>query len=309
MPSVVDQIVAEFDVKMLHHANDPEALIDDIGPHIRGLAGWGHGPIDKALIERLPKLEIIACFGVGYDSVDAAYAGSKGIVVTNTPEVLSHETADIGMALLVMAARELTAAERFLRAGRWEREGEYPLTRGTLRGRTAGIAGLGRIGKAVARRAEAFGLKIVYYGRNKQPHVDYPYYDNLVAMAHDVDTIISVLPGGDATHHLINTQVFEALGAEGIFVNLGRGGCVDQSALIKALNAGTILNAGLDVYETEPALPPELLNIDKVVLLPHVGSASVYTRNAMGQLLIDNFKAWFQTGKALTPVPEAPNPV
>jgi len=308
MPYVLDQIEAGFDCKKSFVANDCDAFIDDVARTVRGLAGWG-GPVDKSLIDRLPNLEIIANFGVGYDGIDAKYAGSKGIVVTNTPDVLTEDVADIALALLIMATRELSAAERHLRAGTWAKTGDYPLTRGTLRGRTVGIAGLGRIGKAVAARIKALGLKLAYYGRTKQAGVDFPFYDDLAAMAADVDTIVSVLPGGAATHHLFNETVFKALGPTGVFINIGRGTSVDEAAMVAALESGAILNVGLDVYEDEPRVPPALMAMDKVVLLPHVGSASIHTRNAMGQLVVDNFKAWFETGKALTPVPEAPNPL
>ena len=307
MPYVVDQIDAAFDTRKSYLAADPDAFIDEVAANIRGLAGWG-GVVDKALIDRLPRLEIIANFGVGYDGIDARHAGSKGIAVTNTPDVLTEEVADIALALLIMAARELTAAERHLRAGKWERDGDYPLTTGTLRGRTVGIAGLGRIGKAVARRIEALGLKLAYFGRTRQAGISYPFYDDLAAMAADVDTIVSVLPGGAATHHIFNEAVFRALGPAGVFVNIGRGSSVDEAAMVAALQSGAILNVGLDVYEDEPNVPPALLAMDKVALLPHVASASVHTRNAMGQLVVDNFKSWFETGKALTPVPETPNP-
>ena len=307
MPYVLDQIDAAFNTRKSYESDNAEAFIDQVAPQIRGLAGWG-GPVDKALIDRLPNLEIIANFGVGYDAVDANYAGSKGIIVTNTPDVLSEEVADIALSLLLMSARELTATERHLRAGKWENEGDYPLTKGTARGRTVGIAGLGRIGKAVARRVEAMGLDVVYFGRTKQADVSYKFYDDLVAMARDVDTIISILPGGSGTHHLYNDAVFEALGADGIFVNIGRGTSVDSDAMIRALKNGTIYNVGLDVFEDEPRVPAELIAMDKVVLLPHVGSASIHTRNAMGQLVVDNLTNWFANGKALTPVTETPNP-
>lgn len=306
MPYVDDQLEAEFSVHKAFLADDPEAFISEVAPKIRGLAGWG-GKVDKSLIDRLPALEVIANFGVGYDAIDAAYAGTKGIVVTNTPDVLSEEVADIALGLLISAGRELGAAERHLREGKWEK-GEFPLTTSTLRGRKVGIAGLGRIGKAVARRIEAMGLEIVYFGRSKQDDVSYQHYSDLLAMAADVDTIISILPGGDATHHLFNEAVFKALGSTGIFVNIGRGTSVDELAMIRALENGTIQNVGLDVFENEPKVPAELVAIGKATLYPHVGSASINTRNAMGQLVVDNFKNWFAKGKAMTPVAETPNP-
>jgi lactate dehydrogenase-like 2-hydroxyacid dehydrogenase len=255
----------------------------------------------------LPALEIVANFGVGYDSVDVAAAAAKGIIVTNTPDVLTEEVADVALGLLLMAARELSASERFLRDGKWL-GGPYPLTPGTLRGRTLGILGLGRIGQAIARRAEAFGLKVAYHNRREVPDSGLTYYPTLLALAEAVDTLMIVVPGGAATYHLVNADVLKALGPNGILINIGRGTTVDEAALVQALNDGTILAAGLDVFETEPCWPKELIDAPRAVLLPHVGSASVATRAAMGQLMVDNLASWFADGKPLTPVAETPWP-
>jgi lactate dehydrogenase-like 2-hydroxyacid dehydrogenase len=256
---------------------------------------------------KFPKLEIISSFGVGYDHVDAKWAGEHGIVVTNTPDVLNEEVADTALGLLLCTVRELPQAERYLRAGKWVNGEEYRLTP-SLRGRRAGVVGLGRIGKAIARRLEAFGLPVAYHGRNAQPGVAYRHYPDLIEMARDVDVLIVITPGGAATRHLINAKVLEALGPNGILINVSRGSVVDQDALIAALTARKILAAGLDVYAHEPHVPPELIAMDNVVLLPHVGSGSVSTRDAMNQLVIDNLIAWAAGKKPLTPVPETPWP-
>ena len=219
---------------------------------------------------------------------------------------MTEEVADTALGLLIMTMRELPQSERYLRAGSWAAKGPYPLTHNTLRGKTVGILALGRIGKAIAARCEAFGLKIVYHGRSQQKDVAYPYYPTLVGMAKDVDILLSVAPGGASTFHTINAEVLAALGPNGVLINIGRGSVVDEKALIKALQDKVIFSAGLDVFEDEPNVPSELIAMDHVVLLPHVGSASHHTRNLMGQLVVDNILA-FQAGKApVTPVAETP---
>jgi lactate dehydrogenase-like 2-hydroxyacid dehydrogenase len=307
-PMIVDGIAKAFTLHKLWEAPDRERLIGELAPRLRAIAAGGpvHDGVDPAFMAKFPKLEIISSFGVGYDHVDAKWAGEHGIVVTNTPDVLNEEVADTALGLLLCTVRELPQAERHLRAGKWT-NGDYRLT-ASLRGRRAGIVGLGRIGKAIARRLEAFGLPVVYHGRKAQPGVAYRYYPDLVEMARDVDVMIVITPGGAATRHLINAKVLEALGPNGILINVSRGSVVDQDALIAALKERKILSAGLDVYANEPHVPPELLAMDNVVLLPHVGSASVHTRNAMNQLVVDNLLAWAAGKKPLTPVPETPWP-
>ena len=207
-------------------------------------------------MSRLPKLEIVASFGVGYDHIDAAWAGQHGVVVTHTPGVLDEDVADIAIALTLAATRRLPQAERYLREGRWP-SGAYRLT-ASLRGRTMGILGLGRIGAAIARRAEAFGLEIAYHGRHKQDGVAYPYYETPIALAEACDILVIAAPGGPATRHIVDSRVLAALGADGVLVNIARGTLVDERALAAALRDGTILAAGLDVYEKEPNVPAEL---------------------------------------------------
>lgn len=274
---------------------------------VRGVAMAGsHTRMDGTLMDRLPKLEIIANFGVGYDAIDAEAAAKRGIIVTNTPDVLTEEVADLALGLLLGTIRQLPQSDRYLRAGKWLEKG-YPLTT-TLRTRKVGIVGLGRIGKAVAHRIEAFGVPISYFGRNRQPDVDYRYYPSLVKMAEDVDTLVSVAPGGAATRHMINADVLRALGPNGIVINVGRGSVVDEQALIAALRDKVILSAGLDVFEDEPNVPAELIAMDHVMLLPHVGSATVHTREGMGQLQVDNLVSWFSGTGPVTPVAETPWP-
>jgi lactate dehydrogenase-like 2-hydroxyacid dehydrogenase len=274
-----------------------------IGPGVRGVAASG-GTVDAALMDRLPDLEIVANYGVGYDNIDAAEAGRRGVVVTNTPDVLNEEVADTAMGLLLCAVRRFPQADAFVRAGKWL-QGPFPLS-ATLRGRRMGILGLGRIGKAIAKRAEAFGIAVAYHGRSRQPDVPYPYHPTLVGMAEEVDILMVITPGGAETRHLVNADVLRALGPEGVLINVARGSVVDERALIEALRSRTILTAGLDVFEDEPRVPPELIAMDHVVLLPHLGSASVHTRDAMGQLVVDNLVSWFSGKGPLTPVKETP---
>ena len=305
MPLVMDEVGRSF---TLHRADAGglDALVGEVGARIRGIAAGGHARIDGALMDKLPKLEIVSSFGVGYDHVDAAEAGRRGIVVTNTPDVLTDEVADLALGLLLSTVRRLPQSERYLRAGKWL-EKPFPLT-ATLRGRTVGILGLGRIGKAIATRLEAFGLAVAYHGRRRQDDVAYRYYGSLVEMARAVDVLMVVTPGGAETNRIVNAEVLAALGPEGVLVNVARGTVVDEPALIRALTDGTILAAGLDVFEEEPKVPAALIALDNAVLLPHVGSASVHTRNAMGQLVVDNLRAWFEGKGPLTPVAETPWP-
>lgn len=304
MSLITDGIARAFTLHRAWEAADREAFLREVAPKVRGLAPGSHYRIDGALMERFPKLEIIANFGVGYDTIDAAEAGRRGIIVTNTPDVLTDEVADLSVGLLIATIRQLPQVDRYLRAGKWL-EKPYPLT-ATLRGRKIGILGLGRIGKAVAKRLEAFDLAIGYHGRNRQADVPYRYYPTLVEMAQDVDVLMAVAPGGAETKGMINAEVLRALGPDGVLINVGRGSVVDERALIEALAKKEILTAGLDVFEDEPRVPQELIAMDHVVLLPHVGSASVHTRNAMGQLVVDNLVSWFSGKGPLTPVAETP---
>ena len=265
----------------------------------------GHAPLDEAYMRKFPKLEIISSFGVGYDNIDAKAAARLGVTVTNTPGVLDDEVADTTLGLMIMTVRQLPQSERYLRAGHWAAKGNFPLSP-SLRGRTVGILGLGRIGKAIAKRVSAFGLDVVYHGRQAQADVAYPYYPSLIDMAKASDVLIVVAPGGPATRHIINAEVLQALGPDGVLINVSRGSLVDEKALIKALRNKTILAAGLDVFENEPSVPPELIALENTVLLPHVGSASVRTRRAMAECVVSNVFAWADGKPPVSPVPETP---
>lgn len=303
-PLIVNGVDQAFRLHKAWEAPDPQAFIASIAPQIRGMALGGHTRVDDAFMAQFPKLEIVSSLGVGYDHIDAKAAAKRGIIVTHTPDVLNEEVADTCLGLVLNAVRQLPQSERFLRRGDWLK-GHFPLT-ASLREKTAGIAGLGRIGKAVAKRLEAFGVKVVYYGRNPQKGVAYRHYASLTDMARDVDILISILPGGAETFHIINAEVLKALGPEGVLVNIGRGTVVDEKALIAALQNKTISTAALDVFEDEPAVPAELIAMDHVVLFPHVGSGSIYTRNAMGQLVIDNLVDYFAGKGPRSAVPETP---
>jgi lactate dehydrogenase-like 2-hydroxyacid dehydrogenase len=308
MPLIDQGCEAAFQVHRLKEAGDPAVLLDRVGPQIRAVCtGSLTGVLtDAAMLGRLPNLRIVGNFGVGYDSIDVSEAARRGVIITNTPDVLTEEVADTALGLLLSTVREFYRAETWLRDGRWVKDGDYPLTPASLRDRSVGIAGLGRIGKAIARRLEAFGVPVSYYGRSRQTDVGWRYYADLVAMARDVDTLIAVIPGGPATKGLVDAAVLEALGERGILINVARGSVVDEAALIDALRSRTILAAGLDVYVDEPRVNPALLELDNVTLFPHLGSASQHTRNAMGQLVVDNLVAFAEGRPPLTPVAETP---
>src|ERR1700728_2880875 len=297
--------LAGFKVHTLASAADLEALLASTN-QIGAMAVTAPVvPIDDALLARLPKLDIISSFGVGYDHIDAAAAAKRGIIVTHTPDVLNEEVADTALGLLLCAVRELPQAERHIRAGKWL-ERNYPLTKGSLRDRTVGLVGMGRIGQAIARRLDAFGVPVVYHARRPRPELIYRHYPNLVEMARAVDVLLVIVPGGPATRNMIDGTVLEALGPQGIVINVARGSVIDEPALIDALKQGKIMAAGLDVFAKEPDVPEELLAMENVVLLPHVGSASVVTREKMDQLVADNILAWAAGKPPLTPVPETP---
>ncbi|WP_257167810.1 2-hydroxyacid dehydrogenase [Bradyrhizobium sp. SRS-191] len=293
----------------VHHATtqaDLEALPADVKGRIRGVAVTFHTvKTDAAVMAMLPKLEMIASFGVGYDHIAAAHAGQHGIIVTNTPDVLTEEVADVALGLLIATCREFIKADRFVRSGEWESK-PYPLSVGSLRDRTVGMVGMGRIGQAIARRLEASLVPVVYHSRNPAAGVANKHYPDLLQMAKDVDTLVVIVPGGAGTNKIVNAEVLKALGPRGVVVNVARGSVIDEAALVEALKSGTILAAGLDVFEKEPAVPDALKAMDNVVLLPHIGSAAIVTRNAMDQLVVDNLKVWFAGKPPLTPVPETP---
>jgi lactate dehydrogenase-like 2-hydroxyacid dehydrogenase len=295
----------------LHHwldAKDKAAFVKEVGNKIKAIAiAYTANKVDGNFLQQFPNLEQVSSFGVGYDHIDAKWAGEHGIVVTNTPEVLNEEVADTALGLLLCTVREFPQSDRYLRAGKWK-EAQYPLTKATLRDRTVGMVGMGRIGKAIARRLEAFGVPVGYHSRNPQAGVNYKYYPKLLDMAHDVDTLMVIVPGGASTKNMINAEVLKALGPRGVLINMARGSVVDEPALIEALQKRTIYSAGLDVFANEPDVPKELIAMDHIVLFPHLGSSTEATRAAMDQLVVDNILAWAAGKPPLTPVPETPLP-
>jgi lactate dehydrogenase-like 2-hydroxyacid dehydrogenase len=307
-PVMMAGLEGKVTLHCLIDAKDKDAFLKSIADKVRAIVvAYTNERIDGAFMQRFPKLEQISSFGVGYDHIDAKWAGAHGIIVTHTPDVLNEEVADTALGLLLCTLREFPQADRYIRAGKWP-GGHYPLSKATLRGRTVGMVGMGRIGKAIARRLEAFGVPVVYHSRNKQAGVEYKYYPKLTDMARDVDTLMVIVPGGASTKNLINAEVLKALGPNGVVVNMARGSVVDEPALIEALKNRTIYSAGLDVFANEPQVPKDLLEMDHVVLLPHLGSASEATRAAMDQLVVDNILVWAAGKPPLTPVPETPYP-
>ena len=302
-PRVTERLSARFDLVAVPHGPDLEVSAED-AERIRAIAV--SGALTASWIAMLPNLEMIASFGVGYDGVDVRAAAARGVVVSNTPDVLNDEVADTAIALLLNTVRQLPQAETWLRKGRWASEGPFPLSPLSLKGRHVGIHGLGRIGLEIARRLEPFKVKISYCTRRPRPDVGYMHFPTLLGLAEAVDTLISIVPKTPETIGAIDAEVLRALGPRGVLINVGRGTTVDEPALIAALKAGTIAAAGLDVFMNEPQVPKELIDLPNVSLLPHVASASVPTRNAMADLVVDNLIAWFDTGRALTPVPETP---
>jgi len=289
-----------FNLHRLWEAKDRAAFYAPLAAKVRAIVSSGHAGADAAMMDALPKTEIITCFGVGYDAIDVAAAKARKIAVTNTPDVLTDDVADLALGLLIDIARRITRGDRFIRAGGWLKGG---LEFGTaLKGKKVGIVGLGRIGHATAKRAEAFGMEILYHGRRRQTEVGYRYYADLVGLARDCDFLVLTLPGGPETKNLVTAEVLAALGPQGMLVNVARGSTVDEPALVAALKSGAIAGAALDVFADEPRVPAELMTMDNVVLQPHVGSATHGTRGAMGQLVIDNLLAHFAGKPLLTRV-------
>ena len=286
--------------------DDKEALYASIKDDVTVIATTAGVTCDGSFMAKFPNLKLVANLGVGYDAIETAYAAANGITVTNTPDVLTPEVADTALGLLLMTVRELPQAERYLRAGKWGAKGPYPLTPLSLQTRTLGIYGLGRIGMAIAKRAEAFGMSIEYHNRSKKSDVSYPYHDSLLSLAKSVDTLMVAVPGGAGTLNAVNAEVLEALGPNGLLINIGRGSTVDEEALGEALADNTIFGAGLDVFADEPYVPANFMNHPRVVLLPHVASASQHTRGLMAQVTVDNVKAYTSNGSFITPVPETP---
>ena len=300
-PGTTAKLEAAYALHRLWEAEDPRAFVATVAPEVRAVVTNGIAGVKGDVIEALPKLEIIGVFGVGVDAVDLAAAKARGVRVTNTPDVLTTGVAELAMALLLDVARKLTRNDAYVRAGRWPKEGDPPLAN-SVEGKRIGIVGLGRIGRAVARRAQAFDMEICYCGRNRRDDVPYAYYQDLVAMAREVDCLMITCIGGPTTAGLVSRAVIDALRPHAWLINVSRGSVVDEPALVAALTEGRIAGAGLDVFAKEPAVPEALLGLDSGGVQPHLGSATEETRGAMGKLVLDNLEAHFAGRPLARPV-------
>ena len=295
----MERLQTEFSAIKLWEAPDREAALK-AAAHIRGLAHFGHSRVDGKLMDALPKLEIISNFGVGVDQIDLEAAKKREIIVTNTPNVLNECVADCAMSLVLNTLRKFSRSEDHLRAAHWATHGPYPLTT-SLGGKVMGVLGLGRIGEAIAKRAEAFGMKIRYHNRNRK-NVPYDYDADLVTLAKNSDVLMIVTPGGEGTAKLVGAKVLDALGPTGYVVNVARGSVVDEVVLLRYLQEKKIAGAGLDVFEHEPNVPAEFFTLDNAVLYPHVASATAETRKAMGDLQVENLHLHFAGKPVKTPI-------
>jgi hydroxypyruvate reductase len=300
-PFLYDPLKADYRCHDYVQTSDRAGLLAAEGARVRGLVQSGGTVTPPTLLEQLPKLEIISVFGVGYDGVPVAYCKQRGLKVTNTPDVLTDDVADVALALILMTGRGFVRLNRFVHTGQWEKRGPELTTK--LSGRKVGILGLGRIGKAIAQRVGAMGMKVAYTGRKPQD-TPYEYVPDLTSLAAAVDFLVVACPGGEATRNIVNAGVLAALGKKGTLINIARGSIVDEPALVAALKAGEIKGAGLDVFANEPHIPPELMAMDNVVLVPHVGSATRETRQAMGDLCKANLDAYFSGKGVLTLIPD-----
>lgn len=299
---MLERLGAQFNIHRVKDMADPQAWLDENGESVEYVATNGHDGVKPEFMAAMPNLKAISCYGVGYDAIDTNAAKARGVVVTHTPNVLNAEVGTTAVLLMLACYREILRDDAYVRSGRWESEGNSALTR-SADNQTVGILGLGRIGQAIADKLAPWGTTIVYHSRS-QKDVDYKYYDNLTDMARDVDTLICITPGGPATNKIVNREVLEALGPQGTLINVSRGTVVDEEAMIAALQDGRLGWAGLDVFEAEPHVPEALRKLDNVVLLPHVGSATLETRAAMGALMVDNLLQHLKDGTVVSPVPE-----
>ena len=301
LPSLQEAVETHFDATRFWELPDQDTWLAQNGERIKAIVTSGALGASSEVIAKLPKLEAIFSFGVGYDSIAVDAARDRGIVVTNTPEVLDDCVADTAMALTLDVMRRYSEADRFLRAGQWPK-GKFPLA-SKIGNKKIGIVGLGNIGEAIAKRATAFDMQVLYHNRKPKAGVAYQYYADLDAMITDCDVLVLAVPGGKSTEGLIDAKRLGLLGSKGFVVNIARGSVVDQAALIDALREGRIAGAGLDVYEDEPNVPQALIEMDNVVLLPHLASGTHETRQAMGDLVWSNIQGYYHNDrKVLTPV-------
>ena len=292
------ELETRYKVHRLWEAGEQEALISEVAPHIRVVVTEGWAPADFQA--KFPNLKLIASHGVGYDGVDLGAAQARKIAVTNTPGVLDDAVADLTIGLLIAVTRGMVVGDQYVRNGEWLKA-NFPLM-SHLRGRQAGILGLGRIGLAIAQRLQAFGIEINYHNRRERSDVDYKYYSSLSMMAQDVDFLILSCVGGEETKKIVNREIMEKIGPTGVLINISRGSVVDEGDLVACLEEGKLGGAGLDVFTSEPYVPEALFKMPQVVLQPHIGSATLQTRIAMGQLVVDNVDAYYAKKPLLTPV-------
>ena len=296
----LDELEALYDCHRHWTSDDPAGLVARLAPECEIVVTTGGRGLRADEMNQLPKLKLVACFGVGVDAIDLAHAKASGIAVTNTPDVLTEDVADMALALLLGTIRRIPQGDRFVREGRWLKGGMGVTM--SLQRKRVGVVGLGRIGRAIAKRCAAFNTEIGYFGPNPKADVDYTYFDDVVALARWADVLIAACPGGPATHRVVSRAALQALGPEGVFVNIARGSVVDQPAMIELLGSGALGAAGLDVFDDEPRVPAELIAMDNVVLHPHQASATHPTRAAMGQLVLDNVAAFLAGRELVTPV-------
>jgi lactate dehydrogenase-like 2-hydroxyacid dehydrogenase len=301
MPEIQSRLEASYTTHKLFEATDPDALIKQVAPNVRAIVTGGGSGASRTIVDALPKLEIIAINGVGTDAVDLEQARGRGVRVTNTPDVLTEDVADLGMALLLAVERQICVGDRFVREGRWTRKEALPLARSATR-KKLGILGMGRIGRTIARRAQGFDMTIAYSDLRAFDDLPYRYVADLVQLARESDILIVAASGGPQSRGIINAPVLDALGSQGVLVNVARGTVVDEPALVAALIEGRIGGAGLDVFAHEPDVPEVLFKLDNVVLQPHRASATVETRLAMGELVVGNLAAHFGGKELLTAV-------
>jgi hydroxypyruvate reductase len=300
-PSLIERLAKEHTIHDFTDPADADKLLEEIGPRIKGIIASGIKGPNANLINRLENLELIASFSVGFDATDVVAAQARGVIVTNTPEVLTGDVADLAMAFILMLPRRIGESERFLRDGKWLK-GRMDLGT-TVRGKRLGILGLGRIGKAVARRAEVFGLQIGYHDIKPLGDMTYRSYPGVVELAEASDILLVTCEGGESNRGVVDAAVLDALGPNGFIVNTARGPIIDQDALVKALLDERIAGAALDVFDGEPAVPEAMIGMENVVLTPHIASSTHETRRAMGDLVYDNIRAHFDGKAVLTPVP------
>lgn len=292
MPYLIEELEKRYALEKLYEKEDALGYLQENAHRFEAAVTSTFTGLKADMIDLLPAVKIVSSFGVGMDSLDVAYAATKGIKIANTPDVLNEDTANMAISLLLASTRDIVANDRFVREGRWARGETAPLAQG-IEGKKVGLVGLGRIGSVIAAKLTAFGCEIVYHTRNQRTDSPYGYYGDLIEMARDCAALIAILPGGEATQGVISRDVLKALGPQGTFVNVARGTVVDEEALVELLQSGELGRAGLDVFVDEPNVPTALFALNNVVLQPHMGSATVETRKAMADRVVTNLEAYF----------------